>query len=134
LRQLHRSDKTLHVFEIEQIFDYVNNQTYEIGGQSFGFTLRSRFNTSKTMSVQTTVQPTASVMTGIVSEYFEHLDRDYDFGSGFGFRTSVSLNKSGFNLLRLATRTLNTPAALPAIRWCNSCVTAQVPVTSLCGR
>ena len=129
--KLYQSTRVLHVFTIEQIFDYVNNQTYELGGQSFGFTVRSRFNTSETMSVQTTVQPTASVMTGIVSEYFEKVDRDYDFGSGFGFRAAISLNKSGFNLLRVGylgalSHTLSGAAGNQAVQFVRA--TAQFPV------
>jgi len=129
--ELYRSDNALHVFTIEQIFDYVNNQTYEVGGQSFGFTLRSRLKTSETMSVRTVLQPTANVMTGIVSEYFEILDRDYDFGSGFGFRAAASLNKSGFNLLRVGylgaiSHTLSGAAGNQVIQFVRA--TAQFPL------
>lgn len=129
--ELYHSTDALHVFTIDQIFDYVNNQTYEVGGQSFGFTLRSRWNTSQTMSVRTVLQPTANVMTGIVSEYFERLDRDYDFGSGFGFRASISLNKSGLDLLRVGylgalSHTLSGAAGNQAVHFVRA--TAQVPI------
>ena len=129
--ELYRSDKALHVFTIDQIFDYVNNQTYEVGGQSFGFTVRSRVKTSESTSLRTVLQPTANVMTGIVSEYFESLDRDYDFGSGFGFRASASLNKSGLDILRVGylgalSHTLSGAAGNQVVQFVRA--TVQVPV------
>ena len=86
--ELRDDSKVKHVFTIDQMYDYANNRTYEVGGQSFAFSLRSRWFLSNNRLFQTLVQPSVYIMTGIVSEFTNIGDRNYDFGSGFGFRVT----------------------------------------------
>jgi hypothetical protein len=87
------NEKVQHVFTIDQMYDYVNNRTYEVGGQSFAFSLRSRWFLKGDKAIVTLIQPSVYVMSGIISEYTQIGDRGYDFGSGFGLRLTGGIDK-----------------------------------------
>ena len=103
-KELKKTDKSHHVFSIEQLFDYVQNNTYEIGSQAFGFSLRSRWPLSEKLAIRTLLQPNATVLSGIISEYAGFTGRTYDFGAGFGLRLVGALESNGLPVLRLGYR------------------------------
>ena len=102
--ELKKTEKVKHLFTIEQLYDYLNNQTYEVGGVSFGLGVRSDWRLSQKTQLQTIVQPSLWPMTGIVSEFTEIGDRDYDFGSGFGMRLGGTYVRNGFPYFSLFYR------------------------------
>jgi hypothetical protein len=120
--ELKRTEKVQHMFSVNQIFDYMENKTYEVGGQNFGFTMNSKFRMSDEVTITTRVQPTVAILTGINSEYEQFTGRSYDFGSGFGFRARGQLIRSGFNLFTAGyagayTHTLNGAAGNQIIHY-----------------
>ena len=106
--EIKSTEKNKHIFSIDMMYDYTNNNVYEVGGQSFAFSLRSLFKKSDKTTYLTLVQPSIYVMTGIISEYVDIIDRDYDFGSGFGLRLQGILQHRGVNVLRLGYRGIYT--------------------------
>lgn len=110
-----QSDQAVHVIGVDHHYDYFNNETYVVGGQSFGVTLRSRFRVRDDLLVRTLVEPVGAVIWAVSSEYDEVTGRDYDFGSGAGMRTNVAVNRSGVDILTLGytgvySHTLSGPA------------------------
>jgi len=80
-----------HVFAINQFYDYMNNNTYEFGGQSLAATLYSRFRLSDKVGVTSRVSALMLSLGAINSDYAaiaqvanrERL-REYDYGPGVG--------------------------------------------------
>jgi hypothetical protein len=90
-RLVGNEEKRNHAFAITQYFDYVNNNAYEFGGQSFGLTLHSRFREGRDFRVQTRVDALWSPMAAVNSEYSflaevpdQERFREYDYGMGGG--------------------------------------------------
>lgn len=107
--ELKNTDKVQHVFGLDMMYDYANNNTYETGGQSFAFSFRSRWNKSGRTRFETLLQPSIYVMTGIISEYVNVIDRDYDFGSGVGLRVQgIVGDAKGTYLVRAGYRGIFT--------------------------
>jgi len=100
-----------HAVAFVQYFDYVNNNAYEFGGQSFGGALYSRFQPSETVGIQTRVDLSAMILGAVNSEYAyltvtpeqERL-REYDYGPGAGFSIEASGLYKGQRLLLLSYR------------------------------
>jgi hypothetical protein len=98
-KELKQTESAGHLFAVHQIFDYMENKTYEVGGQTFGFTLHSKYMLSDELTLATRIQPTVAFISAVNSEYEEFTGREYDFGSGLGFRARAQLNRAGFNFL-----------------------------------
>ena len=100
-----------HAIAFVQYFDYVNNNAYEFGAQSFGAALYSRFQPSSTVGIQTRVDLSGMILGAVNSEYAyltvtpeqERL-REYDYGPGVGFSIEASGLYKGRRLLMLAYR------------------------------
>ena len=90
------SDKSMHMFTVDQLFDYADNNTYEVGSMAFGVALRSRWNLSDKLQLHSLLQPNLTVTSAIISEYAGFTGRSYDFGSGFGLRAIGSLTSTRF--------------------------------------
>lgn len=81
-----------HALALVQYFDYVNNDRFEFGGQSFGGALFSRFRPSENIGIRTRVDAMGMILGAVNSEYAyivqtpgqERL-REYDYGPGLGF-------------------------------------------------
>ena len=100
-----------NAFAISQYFDYVNNNAYEFGGQSFGLTWYSRFRPSATIGIQTRVDALWNAMAAINSDYSflavvanQERFREYDYGTGAGFMAEAASFRKGQPLLSLAYR------------------------------
>lgn len=81
-----------HAIAFSQYFDYINNNAYEFGGQSFGGTLYSRFRPSPTIGIKTRVDVMAMILGAVNSPYADSAVvanqeryREYDYGPGGGF-------------------------------------------------
>jgi hypothetical protein len=91
-----RSDPR-NVLAIVQHFEYLNNNAYEWGGQSFGPTLFSRFGSPGHMQYRTRVDLIATLLGAINSDYSFLAEvedrerfREYDYGPGGGAAVDVA--------------------------------------------
>jgi hypothetical protein len=103
---LGQASKPNHVLALVQYFDYMNNQAYEFGGQSFGLSLFSRFKLGDKVGLKTRVDGSAMVLGGVNSDYSWLADvahqeriREYDYGPGLGTLVSATLSVSGKPIL-----------------------------------
>ncbi|UCG86640.1 MAG: DUF3943 domain-containing protein [Gemmatimonadota bacterium] len=103
-RQLKRSDNVWHVFSVDQLYDYANNNAYELGDMAFGATLRSRWRLSDDLQIGSMIQPNVAIVTAVSSEYAGFTGRSYDFGSGFGLRLMAGLSGKGVDYFTLGYR------------------------------
>ena len=88
-----------HAIAFVQYFDYVNNNAYEFGGQSFGGALFSRFQPSESVGIRTRLDLSAMLLGAVNSEYAYIVEteeqerlREYDYGPGAG----ASIEARGF--------------------------------------
>lgn len=94
-----------HAIAFEQYFDYVDNNAYEFGGQSFGAALYSRFRPSATWGITTRLDLMAMILGAVDSEYAfrtvtpeqERL-REYDYGPGAGVSFEAAVQRRGRRL------------------------------------
>jgi hypothetical protein len=80
-----------HSLALQQDFDYIDNEAYEWGGQSFGPALVSRFELSQTTELWSRVQAYGILLGGVNSQLSFLADvanqeriREYDYGPGVG--------------------------------------------------
>jgi hypothetical protein len=106
-----RSDKAQHVITVDQLYDYANTNTYELGDMAYAVALRSRWRLSDKFSLQTLVQPNLAVMSAVSSEYAGFTGRSYDFGPGLGLRANAGLSggdlRASLGYRGLFTHTMN---------------------------
>ena len=91
-------EKTKHVFSVIQNYDYMNNNAYEFGGQSFSAEISSEFSLSPTLALRTLVSLDALLMGAVNSNFSFVADlpdverlREYDYGPGGGGRLEAEL-------------------------------------------
>jgi opacity protein-like surface antigen len=91
-----------HVFAISLYYDYMNNSTWEFGGQSLAATLHSRFRLSKKVGITTRVSALGLSLGAVNSDYADIAQvadrerlREYDYGPGMGAHAIVNLLVSG---------------------------------------
>jgi len=103
-KELSSGPGTQHVLGAYQFYDYIYNRSFELGGQSIGAGLSSRFVPvgSKEFEVRTTLQVTGVLIGATKSDYSNQTARDYDYGPGFGARFNGSLIRRGSELLNLS--------------------------------
>ncbi len=85
-----------HAIAFVQYFDYVNNNAYEFGGQSFGGAFYSRFRTESKLRIQTRLDLALMLLGGVNSDYAyvvvtpeQERPREYDYGDGGGASLEV---------------------------------------------
>jgi hypothetical protein len=100
-----------HVFAITQFFDYMNNNTFEFGGQSVATTLYSRFWLSDKVRLKTRASVLGLSLGAVNSDYADiaHVAdrerlREYDYGPGVGADTQVDLVVKDQTLLTFTYR------------------------------
>jgi hypothetical protein len=95
-----------HSLAIEQDFDYIDNEAYEYGGQSFGPALLSRFVLSDKYQLTTRAQ-VFFILLGAVNSNLSFLAdvaeqeriREYDYGPGAGVSAELYLLRKQLPLL-----------------------------------
>ncbi|MDH3734681.1 MAG: DUF3943 domain-containing protein [Gemmatimonadota bacterium] len=100
-KELSESSKVRHTFRLEQLFQYINNQTIETGGSALAASFNSRWNFSDTWNLGTRVAPAALLIWGTESEYADFTKRDYDFGTGGGLLLGAGLHKRDRPIIRV---------------------------------
>lgn len=94
-----RGENVRHYFGIGLHYDYINNETYELGGQSLSAGLLSEFRLSRSLRVRSRIQLLGSLIAGVDSENAEVTGRSYNLGSGAGLRAYGSLIRNRDRLL-----------------------------------
>jgi hypothetical protein len=95
-----------HLLALEQDFDYIDNEAYEYGGQSFGPALLSRFELSQKYTLVTRAQ-VFFILLGAVNSNLSFLAdvaeqeriREYDYGPGGGVAAEFYLQRKNFPIL-----------------------------------
>lgn len=100
-----------HAIAFVQYFDYVNNNAYEFGSQSFGGALYSRFQPSPTIGIKTRVDLLWSLLAAVEADYSFLADvanrerfREYDYGPGAGVSLEAAGSYKGKQILALGYR------------------------------
>jgi hypothetical protein len=91
-----------HVFAISQYYDYMNNNTWEFGGQSLAATLHSRFRVSDKVGITTRASVLGLSLGAVNSDYADIAQvanrerlREYDYGPGMGAHAMANLLVAG---------------------------------------
>jgi hypothetical protein len=100
-----------HAIAFTQYFDYINNNAFEFGGQSFSGTLFSRFRPSAKWGIETRADLLVAILAAVNTEYSyvvqtpeqERL-REYDYGPGGGLSLEATGLHSGRALLSVGYR------------------------------
>lgn len=95
-----RTEHGSFLFGLDLDYDYINNETYELGGQSVGASLLSQLRLSDRWTLHARAQLVGTLIAGIDSEYANVTGRNYDFGSGAGLRIYCDLYRGGDMLLQ----------------------------------
>ena len=95
-----------HSLALQQDFDYIDNEAFEYGGQSFGPALLSRFELSPTFALTTRAQA-FFILLGAVNSNLSFLAdvaeqeriREYDYGPGAGVSAELYLQRKNVPVL-----------------------------------
>ena len=95
-----------HSLALQQDFDYIDNEAFEYGGQSFGPALLSRFDLSPTFALTTRAQ-VFFILLGAVNSNLSFLAdvanqeriREYDYGPGAGVSAELYLQRKNVPVL-----------------------------------
>jgi len=98
-RELARTGGTRHWFGLGLHYDYINNETYELGGQSVSAGILSELRLSDAWTLRGRAQVLGTLIAGVDSEYAGETGRSYDLGSGVGFRAYGALYRGRDRLI-----------------------------------
>jgi hypothetical protein len=85
-----------------QDLDYIDNDAYTYGGQSFGVGYMSRFATGSGTALRTAVYANGILLGATKSDYASVSGRDYDYGPGVGFKVVAAFSRRGYEVFTLA--------------------------------
>lgn len=91
-----------HIIAAYQDLDYIDNDAYTYGGQSFGVGYQSRFATSSQTALRTALFVNGILLGATKSDYANVSGRDYDYGPGMGFKFVASMSRNGREVFSLA--------------------------------
>jgi hypothetical protein len=92
-----------HMLGAAQHYDYVNNRAFELGGQSLGAHLYSRFGAAESRyRVETNLAALGILLAATKSDYVNQTGRSYDYGPGYGAAFSGALMRDDWDILRLS--------------------------------
>jgi hypothetical protein len=80
-----------HIFGISQHLDFVDDEAFEFGGQSFSAGLLSRADLTGGLELRTSADVLGMVLGAVHSEYTGPTPRTYDYGPGLGFKARAGL-------------------------------------------
>jgi len=108
---LGKNETPSHVFSISQDFDYVDNEAYEYGGQSFGATLWSAYGNPSGTHLWTRLTGYVSPLAAVNADYSFLADvadqeryREYDYGPGIGGGVEALLIRNSRSLASVSYR------------------------------
>jgi Domain of unknown function (DUF3943) len=99
-------DGKKHLLTLQQDFDYIDNEAYEYGGQSFGPGVLSRFTPSSKLTLYSRLQAYFILLGAVNADYSFLADvgdrerfREYDYGPGAGGSIELYLQRNNLPLL-----------------------------------
>jgi len=93
--EVSRSERSQHILAAYQHSDYLDNEAFTYGAQSFGASLLSRFLTASGFETRTEFHTNAIILGASKSDYFSISGREYDYGSGVGYKFNASFGRGG---------------------------------------
>ncbi len=95
-----------HMLAAVQFFDYINNNAYQAGGQSLGFSLFSRWGRVGDLSLDTRLDAMGTLLGAVNSNYAALAEvanperlREYDFGPGGAAGGKIEIDLKGAPML-----------------------------------
>ena len=99
--EVSRSEHAQHILAAYQHYDYVDNEAFTFGGQSVGASFLSRFLTERGFETRTEFHANVVILGASKSDYFSISGREYDYGSGLGYKFNASFGREGRSFLSL---------------------------------
>lgn len=90
---LAESDKSRHILQLTQNFDYLNSSIYRLSANSMGVEWRSEYRFGDGWRMWSRVQPVFIALGAASTEYYLNVERDYNLGPGGGWKTAITVRK-----------------------------------------
>ena len=108
---LGKAEAPTHVLAIIQDFDYIDNEAYQFGGQSFGAALYSGYGMLRKTRLVTRLVAYGTAGAAVNADYSFLAEvanreryREYDYGAGFGFGAEALVTRKGRPILDVRNR------------------------------
>ena len=108
---LGKAEAPTHVVAIIQDFDYIDNEAYQFGGQSFGAALFSGYGMLRKTRLVTRLVAYATAGAAVNADYSFLAEvanreryREYDYGAGLGFGAEAVVTRKGRPILDVRYR------------------------------
>ncbi len=88
-----------HVFQLTQNYDYLDSPIYRVSANSFGVEWMERIDFGGKTSLWTRVQPIFIALGAASTEYYLNVQRDYNLGTGAGWKVGLTLRKPGLGMI-----------------------------------
>lgn len=92
-------DDRQQILAAYQDLDYLDNEAYTYGGQSFGVGYQARFRSGERTALRTALFTNAILLGATKSDYPSIAGREYDFGPGAGAKFVAALARDGHELI-----------------------------------
>lgn len=100
-RNLEDTDTRRTVIAGYQDLDYIDNEAYTYGGQSFGVGYQSQFATGARTMLRTGLFANGILLGATKSDYANVSGRDYDYGPGMGCKFVAAMSRNGREVFTL---------------------------------
>lgn len=88
-----------HVFQVTQNYDYLDSPIYRLSANSLGIEWLERIDFGGNTSLWTRVQPVFIALGAASTEYYLNVQRDYNLGTGAGWKIGLVLRKPGLGMI-----------------------------------
>jgi len=99
--ELSQSEGAHHLLGFFMNFDYANTFAYEVGQQSVGAALLSRFHDTALGTIETQVHLNGIILAGVEADYESFTGREYDYGPGASAVVSAAFLRNNWPLLSI---------------------------------
>lgn len=89
------TEHTRHSFHFAQNFDYIDGGLYRLAASSLGAEWLGEAELGRDWILAVHVQPAAILLGAASTDYYVNVERDYNFGSGPGWKTGFLLGRAG---------------------------------------
>jgi hypothetical protein len=100
---VYKSEVSQHVISADQFYDYIDNEAFTYGGQSFVASYFSRFWKGERFEARTQIGLGAIVLGAFKSDYFNISGREYDYGPGAGYVVGAQFLRNQRNMFTINT-------------------------------
>ena len=91
--EVSRSERAQHILAAYQHSDYLDNEAFTYGAQSFGASWLARFVTESGFETRTELHTNAIILGASKCDYFSISGREYDYGPGLGYKLNASFGR-----------------------------------------